>query len=230
MRGIARGLTALGHALWRPLLRRRLGRVVLERVEGLPLVVLPEVFHPVVFRSGAFLARVIGESPKLAPETPNARAFDLGTGSGVGAVFLARRGWRVTAADVNPQAVRCARLNALLHGFEAVIEAREGDLFAPVGEERFGLVVFNPPYFRGRPRDALDAAWRGETILERFAAGLEDVLEPGGRVLLLLSTDGDCRSLLEELRRRGFDLAVLDERRFGNETLTAWLGGREKAP
>ncbi|RMH16145.1 MAG: methyltransferase domain-containing protein [Acidobacteria bacterium] len=218
---LVRALTACGHALWRPWLKRRLGRVSLEHVDGVPLVVLPEVFNPAVFRSGAFLARAVSglEAPAGGGRR---RVLDLGTGSGVGAVFAARRGWRVVAVDVNPQAVRCARLNALLNDLEERIEARHGDLFTPVMDERFDLVLFNPPYFRGRPRNPLDAAWRSPDVLERFAAGLPAALRPGGRALVVLSTDGDGDSLLDALARRGLTIEPACRRRFGNEVLTAW--------
>ena len=217
-----RWLALIGYAFWRPWLRRRLGRVVVEDVEGVSLVVLPRVFNPAVFRSGRFLARTLATSPELAPAA-GGRALDLGTGSGVGAVFAARRGWTVVAADVNPDAVRCARINALLNGFEERIEAREGDLFAPVAGERFDLVVFNPPYFRGEARDALDAAWRGRGVLERFAEGLASALAPGGRGLVVFSSDGDEESLLALLKENGFRAAVLARLEYGTETLTAYL-------
>ena len=76
----------------------------------------------------------------------------MGTGSGVCAVFAARHAHRVVAVDINPGAVRCAALNALLNHVEARIEVRQGDLFAPVARERFDLVLFNPPFFVGAQR------------------------------------------------------------------------------
>lgn len=223
MNPVIRGLTAIGHSLWRPWLRRRLGRVVLEHVEGVPLVVLPQVFHPVVFRSGTLLAHTLAHAPETAPTGPAPRALDMGTGSGVGAVMAARRGWQVVAVDINPHAVRCARINAALSSLEERVEVHHGDLFTPVAGERFDLVMFNPPYFRGPPRDPLDAAWRGQDVLERFATELPRMLRPGGRALLVLSTDGEGDVLLRALEERGSTLAALAHRRFGNEVLTAWL-------
>src|SRR5205823_1604642 len=111
----------------------------------------------------------------LAPGGPG-RALDMGTGSGIGAVFAARAGYRVVGVDLNPEAVRCARINALMNRLEDRLEAREGDLFAPVAGERFDLILFNPPFFRGEPRDALDMAWRSVDVLERFAEGLPSAL------------------------------------------------------
>jgi release factor glutamine methyltransferase len=222
-------LFRLAYAFWRPWLKRRLGRVVVETVEGEPLVVLPRVFNPAVFRSGRFLARTLATAPELVPGDGDSRALDLGTGSGVGAVFAVRRGWDVVAVDVNPDAVRCARINALLHGLEERIEAREGDLFAPVAGERFDLVLFNPPYFPGEARDALDAAWRGRGVLERFAAGLPEALTPGGRALVVFSSDGDEDALLALLEGNGLRVRVLARRESGTETFTAYVAEHERA-
>ncbi|HBL30917.1 MAG TPA: methylase [Acidobacteria bacterium] len=228
MNPVARRLALFGHLLQRPLLRRRLRRVGVEEVDGVPLVVLPDVFNPVVFRTGTLLARTVATSPWAAPRE-GSRALDLGTGSGVGAVFAARRGHRVLAADVNPAAVRCARLNALLNRLEDRIEAREGDLFAAVAGERFDLILFNPPFFRGAPRDPLDHAWRGTDVLERFAAGLPAALAPGGTLLLLLSTDGDGPTLLTALERQGFTIETAARREYWNEVLTVHAVVRREA-
>jgi len=220
MNPLRRRLSLLGHSVRRPLLRRRLGRVVVEELDGVSLIVLPEVFNPVLFRTGAVLARAVAESAQAAAR-PGSRALDLGTGSGAGAVFAARRGHhQITAVDLNPEAVRCARLNALLHHLEDRIEVRAGDLFTPVAGEAFDLVLFNPPFFRGAPRDPLDAAWRGTDVLERFAAGLPAALAPGGTALVVLSTDGDGPALLADLQERGFTVEAAARRDLGNEVVT----------
>ncbi len=218
MNAATRLVASFVDAFRRPILRRRLDRVVVETVAGIPLVVLREVFNPVVFRSGRFLAESLGAG--LAGAAGHGlRALDLGTGSGVGALFAARAGYAVTAVDVNPEAVRCVRINALLHHLEDRIEALEGDLFEPVRGRRFDLVLFNPPFFRGEPGHRLDAAWRSLDVLERFAAGLDEVLAPGGRALVVLSSHGEGESLLAGLAARGMRLAVSAERDFGGEVL-----------
>jgi HemK-related putative methylase len=217
MNALTRTLTSLGFGLRRPWLRRRLGRTVLEEIDGLPLLVLPEVFNPKVFRTGDLLARAVSRLPEAA-----GTALDLGTGTGLGALCAARRGYRVTAVDVNPEAVRCARLNALLHRLEDRIDVREGDLFAPVAGERFDLVLFNPPFFRGTPQSPLDRAWRSEDVLERFAAELPGHLTATGRALVLLSTDGEGEAMIAAARDRRQSIGVAARRDFGNEVMTIY--------
>jgi HemK-related putative methylase len=203
------------------MLSRRYGRLVLEEIDGVPLIVLPQVFNPVLLRTGAFLARQVARLP-LNSAADHLLVLDMGTGSGAGAVFAARRGAQVVAVDINPEAVRCARMNVLLNGLDDRVEVREGDLFAPVAGQRFDLVLFNPPFHRGAPRDNLDHAWRGMDVFERFAAGLGDALRPGGRALVALSSDGDCRDLLAELRGAGFAVQAVSQKDLINEVLTLY--------
>ncbi|HEX2163530.1 MAG TPA: methyltransferase, partial [Thermoanaerobaculia bacterium] len=147
---------------------------------------------------------------------------DLGTGSGLGALAAARRGFRVVATDLNPAAVAAARANAAANGFADRIEVRHGDLFAPVAGERFDLVLFNPPYFRGAPRDEADRAWRSDDVRERFAAELAGVLAPGGGALLVLSSDGEGDDLLARLAASGCAARPALVRDLWNEVVTVW--------
>lgn len=179
---------------WRAVLRAKLAlldrhtyhRTVVESVDGLQIVVLPDVFNPRLLRSGAFLATQLRRGDLLPP---GSKVLDLGSGSGACGLAAARRGCHVVAVDINPSAVRCTRANALVN--DLPVDVRQGDLFAPVADERFDVILFNPPYYRGLPRDDLDHAWRSPDVPERFAAGLAAHLTPTGSALVVLSSDAD---------------------------------------
>jgi release factor glutamine methyltransferase len=188
----------------------------LEWIDGLPFMVTPSVFNPKVPRTGQFLASQI-DSRLISPES---EVLDMGTGSGVCAVFAANRARRVVAVDINAAAVRCTLINTLLNHLDHKIEVRHGDLFEPVRGEQFDLVLFNPPFVRATPKDSRDGAWRSSDVAERFAAGLRAHLKPGGAALVLLSTFGDGRAFLKEFHNQGFKIDVFAERRFVNERLT----------
>ena len=98
----------------------------------------------------------------------------------------------------------------------------QGDLFAPVAGLRFDLVLFNPPFFRGRPKSRRDMAWRGTDVMERFAAGLPLALVPDGRALVVLSTDGDAPGMIRAFKREGLAVEVVARRDFGNEIMTVY--------
>jgi release factor glutamine methyltransferase len=190
----------------------------LEWVHDSPFLVIPSVFNPKVPRTGEFLAAQIDSRLVSA----DAEVLDMGTGCGVCAVISARHARRVVAVDINMAAVRCAGINALLNHLEHKIEVRHGDLFEPVAEQRFDLVLFNPPFLLGPPRDDRDRAWRSNDIAERFAAGLGAHLKVGASALVLLSTFGDAQLFLEGFRRHGFSITVWAERRFVNEKLAVF--------
>jgi release factor glutamine methyltransferase len=204
---------------YRLLQRHRHQRLVLENVEGLPLVVLPQVFNPKLLRSGEFLVRQLHRADLLHPSS---RVLDLGSGAGAGAVAAARVGCHVVAVDINPHAVRCTRINALLNLVEQRVDPRQGDLFAPVDGERFDVVLFNPPYYRGTPRDDGDRAWRSPDVIERFAAGLGNHLTPEGHALLVLSSDGERDGFLSALQASGFRSEVVAAHDFRNEQMCVY--------
>ena len=222
MNAIALPHDVLPRRLWRAVLRaklvlhdrRKYQQIVLEKLNDLNLVVLPDVFNPVLLRSGAFLAT---EAARLPHGTI---VLDLGSGSGACGIAAAKRGCSVTSVDINSSAVRCTRINALLNNVD--IEICHGDLFAPVGDARFDVVLFNPPYYRGTPRDALDHAWRSPDVPERFAANLSQHLTPGGYALVVLSTDGDRDGFLRALDANGLSHDVIAQRDYLNEVMTIY--------
>lgn len=191
-------------------------RMRVERFSGTEIVVLPGVFDGVRLRTGAFLAETLSAEPMPA----GARVLDLGTGTGIGALFAARRAAHVIATDINPEATRCAQLNALAHHLEHKIETRTGDLFAPVGDATFDLILFNPPFYRGHARDLEQAAWRSPDVFERFLEELPQHLTKEGRALVVLSSDADVGRALETTKQ----LAVIPIRRSDlvNEILTVY--------
>jgi HemK-related putative methylase len=197
--------------------KRRYDDFRLERVLDMRIMVIPGVANPKLLRTGEFFASRLDDQVIRAGMS----VLDMGTGSGVCALFAARHARRVVAVDISAAAVRCARLNAVLNHLDDRIDIRHGDLFTPLADERFDLVLFNPPFLLGDPKDDRDAAWRSSDAARRFAAGLGDHLEPGGTALLLLSSFGDACTFFEsELRAYGFGLDVFARRRFINETLT----------
>ncbi len=209
----------LRYRLW---LYRRHDRMVLEQLRGRPFLVLPGVFNPTLFFTTAFVV----EHLATCPPADGCHVLDLGTGSGALAVAAAASGARVVAVDVNPEAVRCARVNALLNRCEDRLEVRPGDLFAPVVGERFDLVLCNPPYYPGEPTTRLDQAFRGGDFASRFAAGLGDHLEPLGAALVVLSSCGEEDRFVAELERHGFAVAAVAHRALPGERLTLYRVAR----
>ena len=113
-------------------------------------------------------------------------AFDIGTGSGVLAAVLARRGIRrVVGTDQDPRALSCATENARNLGL-ANIEIIEADLF-PAGKAP--LVVCNPPWVPAQPSSPIEYAVYDpdSRMLRGFLEGLAAHLEAAGEGWLIIS-------------------------------------------
>jgi len=114
-------------------------------------------------------------------------AIDIGTGTGVLAAVLARRGvQRVIATDLDPRALACARDNIARLGLQRQVEVVAADLF-PDG--RAALVVCNPPWIPARPSSPIEhGIYDPEShMLRSFLIALPDHLEAGGEAWLILS-------------------------------------------
>jgi HemK-related putative methylase len=188
---------------------------------GMRLLILPHVFDPVLLRTGVWFASLLSAGDWVRDRS----VLEIGTGSGVCALAAARTAREVTAVDINPHAVRCARINALLQGQEQRMTVLQGDLYGPLGDRRFDRIVFNPPFLRGTPRDAYDHAWRGIDIAERFAAGLAAHLTPQGEALLLVSTYGGMEDFCGALLRHGCGFQGIAIKRYFNETTVILRAG-----
>jgi release factor glutamine methyltransferase len=153
------------------------------------MVPLPGVFRPP--SDAVMLAEKIREERLPLGSC----ALDLCTGSGYLAIVAAQHGaTKVVATDISRRALIAARLNARLNGVR--VDALHGDLFEPVSEERFHLIVSNPPYVPSvddeLPRTGLVRAWEagpnGRAFLDRICAEAPGHLRPGGVLLLVHSS------------------------------------------
>jgi SAM-dependent methyltransferase len=134
---------------------------------------------------------VRGEYLDLVAQAPlpagAALAWDIGTGTGVVAAVLARRGVaRIVATDNSARALACARDNIERLHLQGQVEIVEADLF-PAGTA--ALIVCNPPWLPGKAGSALDHAIYDPDgrMLRGFLAGLRERLAPGGEGWLVLS-------------------------------------------
>lgn len=116
------------------------------------------------------------------------RVLEVGTGTGVLALVLARAGARVTATDLEPAAVACARENAARLGLSDRVEVVRADLF-PEGAAPVELVVSNPPWLPGEAASPLERAVYDPDgrFLERLVRALPARLVPGGEAWIVLS-------------------------------------------
>jgi ribosomal protein L3 glutamine methyltransferase len=134
--------------------------------------------------------------------------LDLCTGSGCLAVLASRRfpNARVDAVDISADALEVAARNVAGYGLEERVKLYRGDLFKPVGNRRYDLIVSNPPYVdakamaelprecRAEPKLALDGGADGLDLVRRILKEAGRHLTPQGGLLCEI---GRGRDLLE---------------------------------
>lgn len=175
------------------------------RKSGVEIPALGARIHP---HYGVF-SPVRGEYVGLVADAPLPSlelAFDIGTGTGVLAALLAKRGVKhIIATDQDPRALACARDNINRLGLKKQVELVAANLFP---EGRAPLIVCNPPWLPARANSPLEHAIYDpdSSMLLGFLNGLAAHLTPGGEGWLILS------DLAEHLglRTRDFLLAAID--------------------
>jgi release factor glutamine methyltransferase len=134
------------------------------------------------------------------------KILDIGTGSGVIAIALAKElpAAEIWAVDVSAAALNIAEVNARRHGVAERVKFLDGDLFDPITElgHRFDVIVSNPPYILSKeianlgrevrdwePKMALDGGPDGLDCYRQIIGGAHTYLAPEGCVLLEIGED-----------------------------------------
>ena len=160
------------------------------RKKGVDIPVLNGRIHP---HYGVF-SPIRGEYLDLVANAPlppalqqHSYAFDIGTGTGVLAAILSKRGIQhIVATDMHTAALTCAQENIARLGFGKQVEIVQADLYPP---GKAALIVCNPPWVPAKPSSALDAAIfdPDSRMLRGFLSGLAQHLDEQGEGWLIFS-------------------------------------------
>ncbi len=150
-------------------------------VQGVPFHVDERVIVPRSYIGELLAGDLFGEAGLVDPDRIT-RVLDLCTGSGCLAILAALRfpAATVDAVDISKDALAVARINVEQHGLKERVRLLRGDLFAPLGDARYDLILTNPPYVdaagmvglppecRHEPRLALAGGVDGLKIIRRI--------------------------------------------------------------
>lgn len=156
------------------------------RKKGVPIEVLGANIHP---HYGVF-SPIRGEYLELLAQAPlpsTALAFDIGTGTGVIAALLAKRGIKkIIATDQDLRALVCAKENITRLGFQHQVSVTQADMFP---EGKASLIVCNPPWLPAKPSSPIEYAVYDpqSRMLLAFLNGLQSHLTEDGEGWLIMS-------------------------------------------
>lgn len=160
------------------------------------------------------------------------RVLELGTGCGIIALECARRGAKVVCTDINPHAFELTQTNYSknISLLKRNVGIRCGDLFSVIKpDERFDVVIFNPPYLPTRAKDrvggsgwfdvATDGGATGLTITKRFIEDLHKHLNKNGYAYFVFSSLSDRKKLDLYLSKARLKSEILLSRQFNDEQI-----------
>ncbi|MDD5731962.1 MAG: methyltransferase [Patescibacteria group bacterium] len=150
-------------------------------VNGVEVYIFPDVFSPAYFTDSTWFAETI-------PEIVGQHSFlEIGTGTGIIALFVALNGGQVSMTDINPSAIENAKYNLEKHGISA--KTYLGDMYEPLPkDEKFQFIFWNHPFNRGdNPNEEvlLKSGFDFQYMsLEKYISEAHQHLEADGRLLL----------------------------------------------
>ena len=137
--------------------------------------------------------------------------LEIGTGSGIVAMYASRLTEKVTATDINFDAITLAESNFKANNIDN-IELLFGNLFEPVKNRKFDVILFNTPYLPTEEGEVLednlnyafDGGLNGRKVIDLFLNEVKNHLNDGGIVQLIQSSLSDNDETLNKLDELGF--------------------------
>ena len=147
--------------------------------------------------------------------------LEIGTGSGVVAMYASRITDNITVTDINMDACLLAEENFKANGIEG-IEVLFGNLFEPVGMRKFDIILFNTPYLPTENDEviednlnyAFDGGLNGRRVIDLFLSDVNNHLNEGGIVQMIQSSLSGNGETLERLDREGFISEIAESEHF----------------
>lgn len=158
---------------------------------------------------------------ETSPQLENGHVLEIGTGTGLVALFCAEHGAaRVVATDINPQAVANARYNADLFGVTDKLDVRlvPTDRPAPFsvikGDEKFNLIISNPPWEDAPVEEVAAYALYdpGFALLDGLLRQGAEHLQPSGRMLLAYGAKTAIERIVSTAPNFGWTVTIHDDR------------------
>ncbi|WP_296856172.1 HemK2/MTQ2 family protein methyltransferase [uncultured Methanobrevibacter sp.] len=147
--------------------------------------------------------------------------LEIGTGSGLVSMYASLLTDDVTATDINYNALELAEKNFKLNNI-GTIKLEFGDLFEPVKDKKFDVILFNTPYLPTDSDDiinddlnyAFDGGLDGRKVIDRFINQVSNHLNEKGIVQIIQSSLSDNDRTLDMFDRNGFVAEIAESEKF----------------
>lgn len=162
----------------------------------------------------------------------NERFFEIGTGTGIISLYLAKKGYDGVCCDINPIAVEIVKKNYFTNQSKllASLDIRLGDMFKVLNlEEKFDVIIFNPPYLPTKTDEyvggsgwfdkAVSGGSDGLLVTTVFLKKVNSYLKKEGRAYFVFSSLADQKKLHDLLNKNNLKYEIIKENRFDDEIL-----------
>lgn len=148
------------------------------------------------------------------------KCLDMGCGSGLLAIIMAKKGGVVTAADISPEAVKATEKNAGSN--EVKLKTVVSDVFLAI-DSKYDFIAFNPPYLPDETNIKGKEQWSGgktgRDVIEKFLRDLSKHLSKNGKVIMVFSSLTGEKELRNSAEKKGLSFSVIDRRKIPWEEL-----------
>ena len=205
---------------YRPLLQRYLRKDRPFHYDGLDLIILKSVFHPAFFGSSKVFARF------LKSQALNGKSLlEIGCGSGLLSLVAAKAGAHVTAVDINPAAIACARANARNNHLD--VEVIHSDVFQSLKQHAYDILIINPPFFEGKAKEDSSYAWYcgpDYYFFRQFSEGLPFYTHQQTKIWMILSEVCALDPIQEIALQFNYKMKLVDQEKtlFENFLIFEW--------
>ena len=159
------------------------------------------------------------------------KVLEIGTGSGIVAMYASQMTDKVVATDINFNAIELAEKNFTSNGIKN-IELLLGNLFEPVKNQKFDVILFNAPYLPTEKSEILDDSLNyafdggldGRKVIDSFLNEVKNHLNRGGRVQLIQSSLSNVEETISKLKELGFKVEITATEKFFFEEIVLITG------
>ncbi|HWA34153.1 MAG TPA: methyltransferase [Cyclobacteriaceae bacterium] len=196
------------------IVRWYLSKKRIYKSRGLRIIVLPGVFHPGFFFSTEMMLQYLSQQSFRGKSV-----LEVGAGTGIISLFIAKQGGDVTATDISERAIENIRLNASENNLPLTVV--RSNLFDHI-DGKYEWIVVNPPYYARNPLTEAEYAWHcGENheYFRTFFSGLAAHMSAGCRAVMVLSDVCDLKTIFQIASENNFKLETQQEK-------NVWADGR----